>query len=165
MTQLQKSRSPQTGNYACVRCARFQSRRFAANHSGCDGAAPKIFQPAAAQILAVANVAGKLSAKLAAVCECRRWFRAAKKRNAGIVASETPRVGKGIRPSAEKSFKRAAFAGFGSDCVRHGNAKFSRVDFAASARAFAAFCASAAGRNSAGFHFAGTIQNHFPIAG
>src|ERR1039458_6417311 len=124
-------------------CAGFKSRRIAPNHSGCDGAAPKNFQPAAAQIFAVANYAGKLSAGFADVCERGRRTGAPRRRNAGIVASKTPRVGKGIRPSAEKGFERAAFAGFGFDCVRNGDAKFTRIDFAASARALAAVCASA----------------------
>ena len=57
--------------------------------------------------------------------------------------------------SAEKYYKRAASAGFGFDCVWCGNTHLAGFDFAASAGAGAAVCASAVERNRAGFDFAG----------
>src|ERR1700690_1972365 len=120
----------------------FESWRFAANHFRGDGAARNDFRPAAAQIFVVANHAGDLSAGLAFVCKHGCWSCAAKKRNTGIAAEKTPRVGKGVWTSAEKNIERAALAGFGFDCVRNGDAKFTGIDFAASACAFATVCAS-----------------------
>ena len=109
----------------------------------------------------MANVAGKLPARLAAICKRSRRIGAAKRRDPGIVAEKAPRIGKRIWTDGEEGFERAAFAGFGFNCVWHGNAPYAGVDLAASAGAFAAVRPPTVERNCAGFAFAGANKNGF----
>src|SRR5208283_4589224 len=108
----------ETGRMPVLRRAWLQSRRLTADHFGRDGAAAKLFGSAHSQIFAVANNAGGLSARFADICERGRRTCATHRRNAGVVVSETPRVGNGIWPPVETGFERTASAGSGSDCVR-----------------------------------------------